>query len=107
MTKPDVLAPGAGRKDVADLDLVARHDDPVDEQLDQLPPLLERGAPQAGRDSGTERLQRGREPMQLVEPRRLPGEPPLLLGERRVAGPDLGPTALVLRQRDDAAQVGL
>jgi hypothetical protein len=37
MTKPDVLAPGAGRKDVADLDHVARDDDPVDQQLDQLP----------------------------------------------------------------------
>jgi putative transposase len=41
MTKPDVLAPGAGRKDVADLDHVARDDDPVDQQLDQLPLLVE------------------------------------------------------------------
>ena len=94
MTKTDVLALGAGGEDVADLDLVARHDDPVDEQLDQLPLLIEGGVLEAGRDPLAERLQRGREPERLVEPVGLAGEPPLLLGERRVSGPDLGAATL-------------
>jgi hypothetical protein len=57
MTKPDVLALGAGGEDVADLDLVARHDDPVDEQFHQLSPLIERGVLQAGGDPLAERFQ--------------------------------------------------
>jgi hypothetical protein len=81
MTKPDVLALGAGGEDVANLDLVARHDDPVDEQFDQLPPLIEGGVPKAGGDPLAERLQRRREPERFVEPVGLAGEPPLLLGE--------------------------
>jgi hypothetical protein len=81
MTKTDVLALGAGGEDVADLDLVARHDDPVDEQLDKLPSLIEGGGLEAGRDTLAERLQRGREPEHLVEPVGLAGEPPLLLDE--------------------------
>ncbi len=57
MTKADLLAPRAGGEDVADLDRVARHDDPVDEQLDQLPLLIEGGGLEAARDSLAERLQ--------------------------------------------------
>lgn len=57
MTKTDVLALGAGGKDVADLDLVARHDDPVDEQSHQFSPLIERGVLQARGDPLAERFQ--------------------------------------------------
>jgi hypothetical protein len=107
MTKPDVLALGAGREDVADLDLVARDDRAVDEQFDQLPPPIERGVLDAGRDSLAESLQRGGEPERLVEPVGFSGEPPLLFGQRRIPGPDLGAATLVLVQRDDAGQIGL
>jgi hypothetical protein len=78
MTKPDVLALGAGGEDVADLDFVARHHDPVDEQLDKLPLPIEGGGLQSGRDSLAERFQRGRQPERLVEPVGLAAEPPLL-----------------------------
>ena len=50
MTKTDVLALEAGREDVADLDLIVRNDDAVDEQLDQLPSLIEGGPLQPRRD---------------------------------------------------------
>lgn len=79
MTKPDVLAPGAGRQHVADLDLVVRHDDTVDQQLDQLSPLVEGRRLQPGRDPLAERLERRRQAEHLAEPLRLPGQPPLLL----------------------------
>jgi hypothetical protein len=57
MTKTDVLALGAGGEDVADLDLVARHDDPVDEQFHQSSPLIEGGVLKAGGDPLAERFQ--------------------------------------------------
>jgi hypothetical protein len=57
MTKTDVLALGAGGEDVADLDLVARHDDPIDEQFHQLSPLIGRGVLKAGGDPLAERPQ--------------------------------------------------
>ncbi|MBI2939680.1 MAG: hypothetical protein HYY04_04510 [Chloroflexi bacterium] len=41
MTKTSVLAGRAGRDDVADLHLRLGHNHPVDQQLDQLPSLLE------------------------------------------------------------------
>jgi hypothetical protein len=107
MTKPDVLALGGGLEDVADLDLVARHDDSVDEQFHQLSPLIEGGALKSGGDPLAERFQWRRQPERLVEPVGLAGEPPLLLGEWRVSDPDLAATTLILGERDDAAQVGL
>jgi len=48
MTKSDVLALGTGREDVADLDLIARDHNSVDEQFDQLPLLIEGGSLEAG-----------------------------------------------------------
>src|SRR6266704_1668281 len=45
-----------GREDVADLDLAAGDDHPVDEQLGQLPPLLEGGGGQPGPDGPAECL---------------------------------------------------
>lgn len=81
MTKTDTLALGAGGEDVADFDLVARPDEPIDEHFDQLSPPIEGGGLEAGRDSLAERLQRSREPERLVQPAGLAAEPPLLLGE--------------------------
>ncbi len=107
MTKTDVLALGAGGEDVADLDLVVRDDDPVDQQLDELPLLLEAGVLKARRDPFAKRLQRGREAERLTEAVGFPGEPRLLFGESHAPRLDLGPAALVLRQWDDAAEVGL
>ncbi|CAA9586910.1 MAG: hypothetical protein AVDCRST_MAG18-3997, partial [uncultured Thermomicrobiales bacterium] len=43
MTKAPLLAAGARRDNVADLHLAVRDDDAVDEQLDELALLLERG----------------------------------------------------------------
>jgi hypothetical protein len=57
MTKTDVLALGAGGEDVADLDLVAGHDDAVDEQFHQFSPLIEGGVLKADGDPLAERLQ--------------------------------------------------
>jgi hypothetical protein len=47
---------GGGREHVADLDLVVGDDDTVDEQLGQLPPLLEGGGGQPGADGLAEAL---------------------------------------------------
>jgi hypothetical protein len=57
MTKTDVLALGAGGEDVTDLDLVALHDDPIDEQFHQSSPLIEGGVLKAGGDPLAERFQ--------------------------------------------------
>ena len=57
MTKTDVLALVGRGEHVADLDLVARHDDPVDEQFHQLSPPIEGGVLQAGGDPLAERSQ--------------------------------------------------
>ncbi len=40
MTKTDVLTPGGGGDHIADLHLLCRHDDPIDEQFDELAFLL-------------------------------------------------------------------
>jgi hypothetical protein len=54
MTKPHRLAAGAGRDHVADLDVLVGDDDPVDEQLDQLPSLVEGRGGQAALDASAE-----------------------------------------------------
>jgi hypothetical protein len=54
-----------GRQDVADLNLAVSDDHPVDEQLGQQPPLLERGGGQPGAD-GLEDMPRAIKP--LVDP---------------------------------------
>ena len=47
---------GGGREHVADLDLAVGDDHPVDEQLGQLPPLLEGGGGEPGPDGLAECL---------------------------------------------------
>src|SRR4051794_19227928 len=107
MTKPDVLATGVGGEDVADLDLVAGHDDSIDQQFDELPPLFKGRVSETGRDPVAERLHGGRESQHLVEAGGLPAELGLLRGQGRTPSLDLGAAALVFREWDDAADVGL
>src|SRR2546421_334890 len=75
MTKTDMLAALAGRDGVADLDVVPRDHDPVDQQFHQLPPLLERGTRQAGRDTPPPRAPAGPRPT-AVGGRPEPNSPP-------------------------------
>src|SRR5512147_3097568 len=107
MTKPDVLAPGFSREDVADLDLLAGDHDPVDQQLDQLASLVEGRVPEAGRDPVAERLERGHQPEQIADAISLPREPRLLLRQGRPPPLDLGAATPVLRQGDDPAEIGV
>jgi hypothetical protein len=107
MTKTDMLAPLVRRDGVADLHLVPGDHDPVDQQFYQLPPLLERGSLQAGRDTPAEVLGGRHQPGDLAEPVRLPAQLFLLPGEGFLPPLQVGPTALVLGQRDDVPQVGL
>jgi hypothetical protein len=56
LAKRAVRAFGGGWQDVADLDLVAGDDHPVDEQFGELPPLRERGRGESGADGLAECL---------------------------------------------------
>ena len=56
LAKRAVRPVGGGREHVADLDVAVGDDDAVDEQLGQLPPLLEGGGGQAGADGLAECL---------------------------------------------------
>jgi hypothetical protein len=56
LTKRAVRPVGGSREHVADLDVAVGDDDAVDEQLGQLPPLLEGGGGQAGADGAAECL---------------------------------------------------
>ena len=56
LAKRAVRAVGGGREHVADLDLAVGDDHAVDEQLDQLAPLLEGGGGESGSDGLAERL---------------------------------------------------
>jgi len=47
MTKAHILASGGGGDHIADLHLLFRHDDPIDEQFNELSFLLERGFSQS------------------------------------------------------------
>ena len=84
LAKRAVRPVGGGREHVADLDVAVGDDDAVDEQLGQLPPLLEGGGGQAGADGLAECL----DPVgDCAEFQPLPGGgiELALLGEQRVA----------------------
>jgi len=83
LAKRAVRPVGGGREHVADLDVAVGDDDAVDEQLGQLPSLLEGGGGQAGADSLAECL----DPVRgSAEFQPLPGGgiELALLGEQRV-----------------------
>ena len=66
MTKAHVLALGAGGDDVADLDVPIRHDHSVDQELNQLPLLLECCLGESALDSPTEVVHGCDQPSQLL-----------------------------------------
>ena len=105
MTKADVLARLAGRDYIADLHLVATHDYTIDQQLHQLPFLLERGGGQTGLHPLAERFHRGRQPGCFAPAVRLGLQLLLLPDERRQPFFQLRSSPLVFGQRHDAAQI--
>ena len=84
LAKRAVRPVGGGREHVADLDVAVGDDDAVDEQLGQLPPLLEGGGGQPGADSLAECLDPAGDGAEF---QLLPGGgiELALLGEQRVA----------------------
>ena len=98
---------GGDREHVADLDLVVGNDHPVDEQLGQLPPLLERGGGESGADGLAECLDPVGDGAEFQpQPRR--GIQLALLGEQRgAAAVQFLPLAFQLRQRDHLGEVGV
>jgi hypothetical protein len=58
MTKPDVLAPRRQGHHIPNFNLVGMDNDPIDQQLHQLPPLLKIRLRQSLRDSGAKGLDR-------------------------------------------------
>jgi hypothetical protein len=98
---------GGGREDLADLDLVAGDDHAVDEQLGQLPPLLESGGGEAGPDSPAECLDTVGDGLEF-EP--LPGcgvQPALLGGQGGVPAIQVLAFALEFGQPGDLGEVGV
>ena len=71
MTKADVFAFGAGGQHVTDLDLGVGDDHAVDEQLHELPALLEVGLRQPALHACAERFERRRHPGELLLARRV------------------------------------
>src|SRR5215210_5237887 len=66
MAKPNVLAVGAGRQHVADLDFGIGDDDAVDQQHYELTALLEAGLGQSALNALAKRFQRGRHAGELL-----------------------------------------
>jgi SRSO17 transposase len=92
---------------VADLDLVAGNDHAVDEQLGQLPPLLEGGGGEPGADGLAECLDAVGDGLQF-QPLSGGGVQLALLGRQGgAAAVQLVPLALEFGQGDDLGQVGV
>ena len=107
LAKRAVRPVGGGREHVADLDLAVGDDHAVDEQLGQLPPLLEGGGGQPGPDGLAECL----DPVgDGAEFQLLPGRgiQLALLGEQRVAAAvQVLALAVQLGKGDDLGEVGV
>jgi Transposase DDE domain len=107
LAKRSVRASGGGWQDVADLDLVLGDDDAVDEQLDQLPPLLEAGGGEPGPDGLAECLDTVGDGLEF-EPLPGRGVQLALLGEQGgVPAVQVLAFALEFGQRDDLGEVGV
>jgi Insertion element 4 transposase N-terminal/Transposase DDE domain len=107
LAKRAVRAFGGGREHVADLDLVAGDDHAVDEQLGQLPPLLEAGGGEAGPDGLAECLDTVGDSLQF---QLLPGGGVqlVLLGEQGgVPAVQVLAFALEFGQPEDLGEVGV
>jgi DDE superfamily endonuclease len=107
LAKRAVRPVGGSREHVADLDLVVGDDDPVDEQLGQLPPLLEAGGGQPGPDGLAECLDALGDGLEF-EPLPGSGVQLALLGEERgVPAVQVLAFALELGQPEDLGEVGV
>src|SRR5437868_5147892 len=107
LAKRAVRPVGGGREDVADLDLVAGDDHPVDEQLGQLPPLLEGGGGQPGPDGPAECLDPVSDDSEFQPP---PGggvQLPLLGEQGGMPAVQVLALAVELGQPDDLGEVGV
>ncbi len=107
MTKADVLALRSGREDVADLHVRVGNDDPVDEQLHQLPPLRERRGREPLHDAPAEARERVRHARKFAVAFRLAVELTLLIRQPLLLLFQRAATALVFVERDDPAQIGI
>lgn len=92
MTKTDVFTARLRRKGIANLDVIVRHYDAVDKQLDQLSPLLEGHSGEPRLHTLAEVLQVLRDTRYLLTPLGLLRHLLLLFGERLVL---LGPSGPV------------
>jgi hypothetical protein len=107
LAKRAVRSAGGGREHVADLDFAVGDDHAVDEQLSELPPLLEGGGGQPGPDGLAEALDPAGDSAEF-QPLLRDGVQLALLGEQRgTAAVQVLALTLQLRQSDDLGQVGV
>jgi hypothetical protein len=106
MTKAHLLAAGAERDDIADLDLAVGDQHTIDQQLDELPLLGKVGAGQAGSNPRAEVGRRGSPAGEFGLPIHLGLQLVHLRTQRLQPLFQRLPSALVFRQREDGEQVG-
>jgi hypothetical protein len=98
---------GAGREDVADLDIAVGDDHAVDEEVEQRALALEISVRQALADAPAESLGLGGEFRRLILPLGLGEEVLLLALQRQDTRLGLAPPPFVLGERDNAGQISL
>lgn len=106
MTKTDVLAARVGRDDITNFDLGIRHDNPVDQKLDQLTLLFEGGIEQPPLNAGAELLDGDGQSGHFLVAFGLGRELGLLFRQRLVPLRQVAAAPLILGQGDDGLQVG-
>ena len=106
MTKTDVLAARVGRDDITNFDLGIRHDNPVDQKLDQLTLLFEGGIDQPPLNAGAELLNGDGQSGHFLVAFGLGRELGLLFRQRLVTLRQVAAAPLILGQGDDGLQVG-
>src|SRR5579875_1851328 len=107
MTKTNRLACLVRRDDIADFDLIAGDHDTIDQQLHQLPLLLEAGLLQSLADPLAELLHRCLQAGELLESIRLSTQLLLLASQCIQTLLQLSPATSVFRQRYHLSKVGL
>jgi hypothetical protein len=106
MTKTDVLAARVGRDDITNFDLGIRHDNPVDQKLDQLTLLFEGGIDQPPLNAGAELLDGDGQSGHFLVAFGLGRELSLLFRQRLIPLRQVAAAPLILGQGDDGLQVG-
>src|SRR3954453_4545650 len=107
MTKTGLLARPVRRHHVADLDVAIGDDHPVDQELDQGPPLLEGGLVQALPHPPAELPDGVGQASEFLLPVRLRHKAPFLFFELLLAPFEVTPAPTVLVQRHHAGEVGV